>query len=272
MPWSAIGKPLLDLIGNPSIFIAIVMGLWLVTWWFREIKTSITTHRDQTVSRLDKTLEVYGELETKMLVHLRSKSTESGNELFKVIGKSYPYLSPYLYEQISFYIRYRDIDLLERCLGIIQEEVPELRVQYRGNIPELHETFEKYPIYLVVIGKIMTPIGVTFLSILAIFSLNLTMMYVSSLPTWGGKIGIVINMVGTIIFLLLGYLFISDKKFRARAKRVGLMITFPFLLVYVSQYWFVKLVILSGVISAIFYFAKRQEKKVQLPPQKGTYM
>lgn len=272
MPWNAIGKPLLDLIGDPSVFVAVVIGLWVVTWWFREIKTSITTHRDQTVSRLDKTLEVYGELETRMLIHLRNKNSESENELFKLVGKSYPYLSPYLYEQISFYIRYRDIDLLERCLGIIQEEVPELRVQYRGNIPELHDTLEKIPVYLVVIGKIMTPIGVTFLSIVAVLSLFLTMTYIGILPTWGEKTGVIFNMMGTILFLLMGYLFISDKKLWARARGTGVLITFSFLLVYISHDWFVKLIILSGITSTIIYLAKRREKKVQVPPQKGIYM
>ncbi|MCX7572241.1 hypothetical protein OS242_20235 [Tumebacillus sp. DT12] len=157
-------------------------------------------------------------------------------------------------------------------MGIIQEEVPELRVQYQGNIPELHDTLEKNPVYLVVIGKIMTPIGVTFLSVVAVLSLFLTMMYTGSLPSWGEKTGVIFNMIGTILFLLLGYLFISDKKFWARSRSTGVLITFSFLLVYISHDWFVKLIILSGIVSTIFYLAKRREKKVQVPPQKGTYM
>lgn len=118
----------------------------------------------------------------------------------------------------------------------------------------------------------MTPIGVTFLSIVAVLSLFLTMTYIGILPTWGEKTGVIFNMMGTILFLLMGYLFISDKKLWARARGTGVLITFSFLLVYISHDWFVKLVILSGITSTIIYRAKRREKKVQVPPQKGIYM
>ncbi|ASS74319.1 hypothetical protein CIG75_04515 [Tumebacillus algifaecis] len=269
-PWAAIGTALRDWVGEPEYVLATVMGIWLIGWVYKGIYDAIVSHTSQTVERADKTLEIYGALETLMLRVLRdTKDKDAQNELLAKIGESYPYVSDSLFEELTKYIRSLDMQQLRYCLGQIQEETPRLRTKYEERIPEIHTNFDETFFWIKMIAPQLKAIGITLFwlcvgSILTVFILG-TM----DVPN-EQRASIILSLISLCFFVFFAYSLISSKEYRTKATLLQKIIPAGFLLTFFFTWWVYKLIVICAVIFLLDRVTKnRKLKKVK---RQGNYM
>lgn len=269
-PWAAIGTALRDWVGEPEYVLATVMGIWLIIWLYKGIYDGIVSHASQTVERTDKTLEIYGALETLMLRVLRdTKDKDAQNELLAKIGESYPYVSDSLFEELTKYIRSLDMQQLRYCLGQIQKETPRLRTKYEERIPEIHSNFDESFFWIKMIAPQMKAISITFFwlcvgSLLTVFTLGTI-----NVPD-EQRLSIILSLISICFFVLFALIWINSKEYRTEATLLEKFIPSGFLLTFFFTWWVFKILL----ICAVFFLLDRIKKnrKLKKVKRQGIYM
>ena len=181
-----------------SAFIVSVI-FFLTVWLYKEFRNNMNENERERIERIDKALDLYGELEQKIISYQRKEASLS--ELQSLIGKVYAYVPRKHLAQLQRWCEANDSSLLKKCLDDLRNEITRLKLYQRdftSYIPEdsfdtIAEFIHKY--------KLRTLVFPFFHSILALLTILLLVSLCTLLITgaWTLKVFIMFSVFnGTI--------------------------------------------------------------------------
>lgn len=251
--WNGMSRLLLEALGEPQIVLIVMLALFCIVLFYKETKSSSNQYANNLLVRLDKTLELYGALETRMLIHLRTKSSQTEKELMELIGSTYPYVSQDVHDALAQYLRYRDLESLDICVGLIQKETPLLRKKYEGHVPDLHDSLEGAMRTFHILGKALGPTLFTLGALAIVVGFVMGMTAISHEPSRDRQIAMEFDLgMGAFVGLYFYFMY-KDRAFWKGTNWLAKVLPFLCLSYILPETWYMKLVFFLASIIIVFF-------------------
>lgn len=92
--FTMIANALMQLVGgDPVHFLIWVLFILGTIWLFKEVKKITINDKSLTVTRIDQALEIYGRLESSIMLYLKARDVDSQRVMYEKIGESYSVIS-----------------------------------------------------------------------------------------------------------------------------------------------------------------------------------
>jgi hypothetical protein len=190
---------------NQNLFIFIIISIVLFFWLYKEIKRNTLNDKEAITSRLEKALEVYGNLESTINRYLKLKNEETEKQLFEQIGTSYSYISLEILKKLSSFTNTGDIDILKESLILIRKEVINIKIRHHEYVPHIdkNETVREVSYFLELFGRLIKPVILAFLAYSLTTLIITSVFLIAQQKTWQDKLTLAIDIFDILIIIMI---------------------------------------------------------------------